>query len=360
MQIYFIRSDKLHSNVFHDLDVPPDFLLPVASEKPFEELFPNITKEHVIMGLLLALTTYQDHPSHSVWLAILEKMSLDVLDFFFVKTQEFIEALDLKSAQVTLQFLKGITPNYNQVKLLEARFHEEKSLEHARLEQWEEAQTEKKIALDLYSEMIKSEDPIPDAVKYLGLFFLKLQDEARALELLQQYLKSKPEDNFVVQLVNQLQEKQRLLQMFNLAYDKIMMNDEEASLQILEELIQLQRQSWEVWFMKGWAHRRLEQFESALGAFEQALEINPDHVDTLNEKALCLYELERLDEAEQAWTRSLDVDPMNAKILSNLAILNLRKGEDEEARYYLRAVLDIEPENQLMQKLLEELDIEDP
>ncbi len=360
MQLYFIRWDKLKKSQFADWDLPEDFLMPIASAQNFEDLFPNITKEHIIMGLVVATTTQRDHPFHREWIKILEKMSSDVLDFFLQKTSDFLDTQDLKNAELTLNFLKNIAPDYHYVTLLEARIHEEKSLEHARNERWDEAQSEKKIALDLYSGLLKADPSPPEVLKYLGLFYFKLGDKTKALEFLQKYLEIFPNEEWLATLVQQELERKKITELFHTAYDKIMMGDEESSLGVLEELLELEKGSWEIWFMKGWAHRRLEQFDLALPAFDHALELKPDHVDILNEKALCLYGLERLDEAEQVWTRTLEWEPMNVKILSNLAILHLRWNNADDARYYLKAVLDIEPDNALMRKLLDDLEALDP
>jgi Flp pilus assembly protein TadD len=112
---------------------------------------------------------------------------------------------------------------------------------------------------------------------------------------------------------------------------------------------------WNAWFLLGWGHRRMRDFEQAKEAFERALELGPRQPDTLNELAICHLELDDLLGARALLTEALAAEPENTKIISNLGILAVKEGNAEEAAGYFRTVLEIEPGDRVAQAYLDQL-----
>ena len=70
----------------------------------------------------------------------------------------------------------------------------------------------------------------------------------------------------------------------------------------------------------------LARHEEALSCFDRALEIWPDSVETLNNKAFSLARLHRFDEAFAVYARSKAAAPDNAATDFNVALLRMLTG----------------------------------
>jgi len=98
----------------------------------------------------------------------------------------------------------------------------------------------------------------------------------------------------------------------------------------------------DAWFKEGLHHigmsysadshsELLGDLESALAAFDQALALQPDHADSLAEKAIALARLDRHEEAAAAFAQAIGQSPENAQLrLLRARSLN-RLGRHEEA-----------------------------
>jgi tetratricopeptide (TPR) repeat protein len=90
---------------------------------------------------------------------------------------------------------------------------------------------------------------------------------------------------------------------------------------------------------------RLSRPLDALKAWDQLLEIEPDHIVALHEKGLTLHWLARTDEAIATLERSCALDPDNATALGNLAVVLADAGRNLEAIRYFRRALALQPDN---------------
>jgi tetratricopeptide (TPR) repeat protein len=131
------------------------------------------------------------------------------------------------------------------------------------------------------------------------------------------------------------------------AYHLIRDGNEEAGMEKLRRFLEHRPDSWNGWFMLGWALRRLKRWEDALACFRKALETGGRCADTYNEIAICLMETGRWEAARGELETALAGDGKNIKILSNLAILALKTGNETEADALFRKVLEIEPDDPL-------------
>jgi Tfp pilus assembly protein PilF len=131
------------------------------------------------------------------------------------------------------------------------------------------------------------------------------------------------------------------------AYSLIRSGDEESGMKKLRKFLERKPDSWNGWFMLGWALRRLKRWEDAILCFRKALETGGRRSDTYNEIAICLMETGRFEAARQELETALSADAQNTKILSNLAVLALKTGHVTEAGALFRKILDIEPDDPL-------------
>lgn len=94
------------------------------------------------------------------------------------------------------------------------------------------------------------------------------------------------------------------------------------------------------WVEKGRELQRQERNASALAAYDQALDLEPEMAIAWMCKALLLEELERLDEALAAYVALLERHPGHVAAWSNRAGLLLREGRFDDALHSLDHALE--------------------
>jgi tetratricopeptide (TPR) repeat protein len=134
------------------------------------------------------------------------------------------------------------------------------------------------------------------------------------------------------------------------AYRLISNGNEQAGMEKLRKFLELRPDSWNGWFMLGWALRKLKRWKEGAACFSKAIEAGGAYVDTYNELAICLIETGDYDIARRELETALSYEPENIKIISNLAILALKTGQEAEAKALFRKALDIEPEDPVAHK----------
>ncbi|MDR2343095.1 MAG: tetratricopeptide repeat protein [Spirochaetaceae bacterium] len=134
------------------------------------------------------------------------------------------------------------------------------------------------------------------------------------------------------------------------AYRLISGGSEEAGMKKLRKFLERHPDSWNGWFMLGWALRRLKRWEDAAACFHKSMEAGGGCPDTSNELAICLMESGDYAGARRHLEKALSEDAENTKLISNLAILELRSGHENEAETLFRKVLDIDPDDPIANK----------
>ncbi len=86
-----------------------------------------------------------------------------------------------------------------------------------------------------------------------------------------------------------------------------------------------------------------DQYEAALGEFRKTLAMKPDGSVLLGylltEMGISYYKLEQFDKAISAWQEALRREPNNAELLNDLAMGFLKKKNYGEARHYVERAL---------------------
>ena len=127
------------------------------------------------------------------------------------------------------------------------------------------------------------------------------------------------------------------------AYRLVSGGDEEAGMGKLRKFLERHPDSWNGWFMLGWALRRLKRWKDAAACFHKCVEAGGLRSDTSNELAICLLESGDYAGARRQLESALSEDAGNTKLISNLAVLELRTGHEAEAAALFRRVIDIDP-----------------
>lgn len=139
------------------------------------------------------------------------------------------------------------------------------------------------------------------------------------------------------------------------AYRLVSGGNEEAGMAKLRKFLERHPDSWNGWFMLGWALRRLKRWKDAAACFHKSVEAGGGRPDTSNELAICLMEDGDYAGARRQLESALSEDAENTKLISNLAMLALRTGHETEAAALFRRVLDIDPNDPIAVKFFSAL-----
>jgi serine/threonine protein kinase len=99
------------------------------------------------------------------------------------------------------------------------------------------------------------------------------------------------------------------------------------------------------WYnMKGYSFLVAEQFESALEMFDRAIELNPQHINSLNNRSVALRRLGRCAEALVCIDKALEIHPNNAQAWANKGNVLGDLGDMQNELVCIDRALEISPE----------------
>ena len=80
---------------------------------------------------------------------------------------------------------------------------------------------------------------------------------------------------------------------------------------VSHQAVESQGAAWkaQVHFQRAKAYVRTHQPESALKAFDRALQLNPEHPEIHHQRGTLLYQLGRIPKACQSWHRACELNP---------------------------------------------------
>lgn len=131
----------------------------------------------------------------------------------------------------------------------------------------------------------------------------------------------------------------------DIAETKRMSGDVEGALEIINRFLPSHGNNAELFYQWGHCLDDLGEYKEALGKYEQALQIDPNHAKTLFRVAFN-YDMDGEDEkAIEYYERCIKLNPTYKNAFINLGILYEDKGEYDDAVYCFESVLDVEPTN---------------
>jgi tetratricopeptide (TPR) repeat protein len=102
------------------------------------------------------------------------------------------------------------------------------------------------------------------------------------------------------------------------------------------------RKTKEEWLEKGYAFHKLEWYEEALAAYDQAIRIDPNYTAAYNSKGYTFRDLKRCEEALAAYDQAIHIDPNDAIAYNNrgYALYDLKRYHEALTAYDQAIVLD--------------------
>ena len=92
-----------------------------------------------------------------------------------------------------------------------------------------------------------------------------------------------------------------------------------------ESSLELEGLSAEELFEQGNNFVQAGQFQKAVAAYQQAIELDPEYQAVYANLGVVYYQLEQLDLAAQQYEKALELDPNDGEVTYNLAALNLQR-----------------------------------
>lgn len=118
----------------------------------------------------------------------------------------------------------------------------------------------------------------------------------------------------------------------------------EAMLQI-KQALKINPNSAEALNNLGYALQRLDRLEEAMTYHQEALRRFPDYAEARNNLGVDLQRLGRFEEAEAQYREVLKINPYLAEAHRNIGVVLQRKGKTEEALVHVHAALSINPDD---------------
>ncbi len=191
-----------------------------------------------------------------------------------------------------------------------------------------------------------------------GMLNLYLGNDEIALKHLNNYLKVAEKGakrDLIEQQTDALKNRIDNERTLYAAFDAMQLGHDERALALSETFISNDAKQWGPWFIKGWAHRRLQDYQSAQEAFLKCLELGEKNADIYNELSICALELGNRELSKDYLEIALELEEDNVKLLSNLAFIHLRDGEENRAYELMLRAVAIDPHDPGVQYLQREL-----
>ncbi len=360
----------LHKNENFTLD--PTVPLPVQITQDDDKNsfdIANLAWEQILAGILTVLAYDQKNKNNayyrSILLAAKPNIKQELTDAAILK----VKNEDFEIAEEIFMALQGIDKDDMANTLNMALFFDQRADSYRRSSLFEDADAYDENAYRYYKQVMEAEELIPDAFFNAGFFFLKQKNFSRTKECFSTYIALTADLNEeelgkngnykrdrAQEIINDIENRNLDDELFKSAYDFISMGQEEKGLEAIRTFLEKNPHVWNAWFMLGWALRRLERWEDAKSALEQAVECNGANTDTYNELAICLTELGDFAGAKHYLSQAMQIESENTKIMSNLGYIALKEGKIEEARRFFLAVLEFDPNDKIAQEMLKSLE----
>lgn len=98
-------------------------------------------------------------------------------------------------------------------------------------------------------------------------------------------------------------------------------------------------------YSKGLKESKQENYEKAIGYFEQAVKVDPEFAFAWDNLGYCYRRLNNFDKAIESYKKSIEIDPNGLMPLQNIAVAYLYKKDYENAIKSYEKLAEIDPKN---------------
>ena len=338
----------------------PAIPIPVETGRDAPSFDPaDLSWEAIVAGMLRVLAWDPEHRNAGYYRSFVKAVRPEILAELSQAGIAKARNREWEIAEEIFRALSGLFPGAPEPVIDLAVMYEDRAEAYTAAGKEALAEEMDERAFQSYKALLGMEPPFPPAYFNAAFFFLRRRNYERALSLFETYARIGEDEERVArarEIVAKLGKQGLVDELFKEAYDLIRLEHEEEGLAKARTFVERNPRVWNGWFLVGWACRRLGRWEEGRVAFEKAVELDAEGVDSLNELALCLIELGSLDEARTRLEQALRIEPENVKIITNLGVLSMKRGRLDEAGGFFRTALEIEPEDAAAAHWLAELE----
>ncbi|QEN07214.1 tetratricopeptide repeat protein [Oceanispirochaeta crateris] len=356
-QIVYISIPENISHKIGTLDLDPSVLIPIEIPEgvdPSSWKSEDLSWEMIISGMLKVLAYDPENENLPYYRNFIHSSKPDITAELTQSAIIKAQSSDFDLAEEIFLALIGLNPqdirsHLNLVLLYENKLGEIKdkfSAPYVELENQIES---------LYANLIEQAEDLPDIYFNAAWFYYNKQDFKRSYELSSSYLSMGEDEqkrSEAEKLMRECSELKDTNEIYRSAYRLVSEDKNQEGLDLIDQFLNENKNVWNAWFLKGWALRKMSQFEEGLLSFKQAAELKGPHPDILNELAICSLELGNYDESRKYLEEALSLDAENLKIISNMGILSLKEKKMEEASAFFRTVIALDPEDTIAAEYL--------
>lgn len=354
--ILFIKLPASMERDINNFHVDSSIEIPVQRPEGSRDFDPakDISVELIVAGMLKILAYQNDHvhaPYYRDFVLALQPDAVQELNIAAIAQEQKRNFPFAEELFLTVCHLAPQSATYINLATLYSRKAAEDTAKGVQYDLYQQKALETlKEGLDVVGE----DAPL---LNELGFFHLYQGNVEIAKEYLDRYLAIADEDekkDHVQKIVDDIDAKLNDDQTLMRSYDAIQMNKEGEAVALLDSFLADNPKVWNAWFLKGWALRRMGNYQEAEKALLAALANSKGTSDIYNELAICSLETGKPELAKDYLNTAVDLDSRNITLISNLAYLYLKDRMWDEAREYLEIARTIDPNDPLIIQLMKD------
>jgi Flp pilus assembly protein TadD len=336
-----------------DPGIPLPIELPAGSRRPEAA---DISWQAIVSAMLKILAYRPEDEQAGYYRRFILAVQPNIKEEFTQAGILKVQQGELELAMEIFRSLAGLFPDCGRTLNNLALVYEQLEQERDRRGEQEEAERYEGLAFAAYKAALTAEPELAACHLNFAHFYLRRANPQKAREHLERFLEynTDPDKAESARLLERrLEAAIAAEQACAEALDAIQVGREQEAIEKLAPVVRDHPGLWNAWFLLGWAHRRLGNYEQGKSAFLSALRYNRRSPDLHNELAICLMELGELEESRGHLEAARKLSPEDPKILSNLGVLALRRGDEQEARRLFREVLESHPDDPIARRYLD-------
>ena len=354
--VVFVSMEGKSNFKIGNFSVREDISLPVYVKDDTKFSLDELTGENIITGIIKVLTEDPDNENIDYYRDFIFTVQPEIeahltsVAYEAERNTHYNEALEIYKV---LYFLKPDSLDHNlniaicYDEYSKYLFSQGIDLEADKLEEQ---------SYQFFKKVEDFEDKTDRAYYYLGRFFLARENYEKSIEYFNEFIK-------VTDDIKRKEEVKNLLKEilddgvtdddYQNAVWLIQSDKEEEAFPYIDKFIEKYPESWNAYFLKGWALRKLEKYTEAIPYLENSIKHNPDSPDAYNELGVCYMNLNIFYKSRLYFSKALKKNSEDLSIIYNLALCSFKEGNKEEANKYSKVILEFNPEDLQAKKLLE-------
>jgi len=146
--------------------------------------------------------------------------------------------------------------------------------------------------------------------------------------------------------------KKEVKRLFKDALKIYKLGDLEEAIKLFDDALELDPNNYEVLNQKGVLLDKLDNTEEAIKIYDKAIEIEPEQTKAYYNKGLLLKDLKKYDEALEIFDKVTEIDIMHLSSHFEKGLIHDELGHLEEAIKYYEAIVEVKPRANLVRYYL--------